>query len=80
MLSKCKQFLFLIRHPSCYSYIQVKSGESLGREKEKDQLTIEIWISGDTGILLLMKGKLSITKVKSSRRFCLLSTSVVNFK
>ena len=58
----------------------VKSGESLGSEKEKDQLTIEIWISGDTGILLLMKGKLTITKVKSSRRFCLLSTSVVDFK
>ena len=58
----------------------VKFGECIGSEKEKDQLTIEIWISGDTGILLLMKGKLTITKVKSSRRFCLLSTSVVDFK
>ena len=58
----------------------VNSGESVGSEKVKDQLTIEIWISGDTGILLRMKGKLTIRKVKSSRRFCLLSTSVVDFK
>ena len=36
VLAKGKQFVFLIRHPPCYSYIQ--SGKSIGSDRENKHL------------------------------------------
>ena len=52
MLAKDKQFLILIRHSLCYSYIESNPVKSLGSDrgkkniyvKVKDPLSFEIWI------------------------------------
>jgi len=49
VLAKGKQFLLLIRHPPCYSYIQTSQGRKSKNKKKQNKKTkkqqlFEIWI------------------------------------